>query len=241
MRAKKYGPGRIALCINDQYICVAPYQQFCMTDLSWKSGCDLSIGDCLYGEGCVQAIEFSPDPCVYYALSTEENAFFIYPDMYVHNSDFATITAGGLSLAAGAIEVLNPVTILIGIVVPLTVYALNYYMTNVETAGAGSINALEKTRTYYDTTRRTLYSLYQGLVQMKNNLPLFTSSDQLGVFTLSSDLLSWGQFTAFNLDSLISAAGEAALSLVEQEKLMRLRDLELEKLQQSIYDIHQQI
>lgn len=224
-----------------------------MADLSWKACCNLKVGDFLYGENCIQAIEFYTESCSYYKLSVQDHTFFIYPGLYVHNNDFATISAEGLALTAGAIEVLNPVAILVGVVVPLSLYALRSYMTGVEAssvAGRGnaggsqekifdsSVGIPEKTRLYYEVTRQALHSLYQDLVKMKNDVSFLFPSNQYGTFAFSPDLLSLSQFAAFSLDSLISVADEAALSLVEQQKLMQIRELELEKLQHNIYDIH---
>ena len=56
------------------------------------------------------------------------NIAYIYPDEFVHNMDAAFITAAG-GLGVGLIEVL-PIVILVGVLIPLSLYALDCYSKN---------------------------------------------------------------------------------------------------------------
>lgn len=48
------------------------------------------------------------DETVYYALITGEYSFYIYPDKYVHNMDFAVMPTAS-TVVIGLLEVVNPV------------------------------------------------------------------------------------------------------------------------------------
>lgn len=122
--------GYVQLQIDNEIINTASNQQFYLLDGTLKSAYDLEVGDVLSNKNRIYNKQIIKEPCICYSLCTKQHSFFIYPNMYVHNFNVATISASG-SLILGAIEVFNPIMLLVGIVVPLAIYAAQQYQSQV--------------------------------------------------------------------------------------------------------------
>ena len=172
--------------------------------------------------------------------------------MYVHNFNVATISASG-SLILGALEVFNPIMLRVGMVVPLAMYAAQQYQSQVASSHEfekqdddlsdsqsvlKNIEILGQTRIYYETKRKALLNIYQNLVNIKNDLAIFIRPNYFNGLAFSNRFLQQFQLVTFNFAALPNISYEAALSLADKEKLFKMRDDELEKLQQEILDLH---
>ncbi|HEV2601923.1 MAG TPA: hypothetical protein VGT41_06560 [Candidatus Babeliales bacterium] len=242
----------VQLRVDDQVINVALGQQFYLHDNALKSACDLEIGDILYGGSCVYAKDIVDEPQLFYALSTEQNSFFIYPDMYVHNFDVATITVIG-SLLLGAIEISNPVVAVVGEMLSLYLFIMKNFMPDGKLVGTISPSdenlpilqialknrdIVSKARNYYEIKRKELLKLYQDLVKIKTDLDAFVRPNQAHILDFSKSFLREWTSQAFDTVALPDLSYELGLNPVAKEQLMQLRDDELERLQQAIIDQH---
>lgn len=242
----------VQLQIGSEIVSVASRQQFYLLDGALKSACDLKVGDVLSDGNCVLVKQTVNDSCVSYSLCTKQHSFFIYPNIYVHNFDVATISASG-ALVLGVIEVLNPITLLVGAMVPLAVYVLQLFQSQVLSTyefdeqdddlsdsriALKSLEVLRQTRNYYDTKRKALINIYQDLIKIKNDLAVFIQPNYLNALNFSNGFLQQFQPVVLNFTTLPDISHEAALSLADKEKLIKIRDVELEKLQQEILDVH---
>lgn len=243
---KKATLGQI-VCVRINGICiyVSKNEQFFLEDGSLKSAIDLELGDCLQGGGCVDMIFSIDEPCDCYRLTTEQHGYFIYPNVYVHNFDMALLTAP--SLLIGVLEIVNPVTLLIGIIVPLSIYAVDYYIKHKNCnsqqiavddlqEALQDVQSVQQTRNYYELKRKELYSLYQDLFSIYNELKLLIKSNQ-NVVTFSNSLLSQFQLNPYNLLPLPNLSVECGYSVVDKQKLLIIRDQELQNLEAKIIDL----
>lgn len=83
-----------------------------------------------------------------------------------------------------------------------------------------------------------MLNIYQNLVNIKNDLAIFIRPNYFNALAFSSGFLQQFQLVTFNFAALPNISYEAALSLADKEKLIKIRDAELEKLQQEILDLH---
>ena len=179
---------------------------------------------------------------VYYGLTTQEHGFYIYPNEYVHNMDFACITAAG-GIGFGTIEILNPVTALFGVLIPLTIYAVDCYKKQHHEKNNNlkevlqDVEVVKQTRSYYETNRKNLMELHQELLQFKNNLQFFLQSKNKGTLSYSLSCLSLYNYKPYQISLLPSLSIEQGYSIADKEKLLLLRDQELEKLKADVFDI----
>ena len=242
----------VQLLIGVESVSVAAHQQFYLSDMTLCNACDLQVGSCLSNGSYVSAIDIFDQSCNCYSLSTQDQSFFVYPNLYVHNSDLVTLGTAGVFIL-GAIEISNPVTILLGIIIPLSVYAMNHFKHNIvlnyEFDDADSnltahnlclqnVEVIQKTRTYYEIKKRALCNLYQDLVKIKNEVSLFAKPNYVNNFNFSFGFLFTIKPIAYNLSSFPDLSHEMQLSFADKEKLMKIREEELVKLQQNIFDIH---
>jgi len=242
----------VQLQIGSRQVNVASNQQFYVADGTLKNACDLEIGNVLNDGNRVEDTQIIDESCVSYSLCTEHHSFFIYPNIHVHNFDVATMSASG-ALVLGMIEVLNPIVLLVGIVAPLAIYAVQQFRSQAVLSyefdeqdddfsesqiALKNIEVLDQTRNYYEAKRKELLNIYQDLINIKNDLAVFTRPNQLNALTFSNGFLQQFQSATFNVAALPNISYEAQLSISDKEKLMKMRDDELEKLQQEILDVH---
>ena len=240
----------VRICIENTCICTAPKQQFYVQNNTVKSADSLQAGDYLYNNKYVSDVQIIDEPARCYNISTSQHALFIYPDVYVHNFDTIAIAASDI-LFFGAVEAIAPVAILIGILIPLTTFAVDYYWTrdlctdqnydeNISDVHMALQNTevMQQTRFYYETKRKELCDLYQNLVLLKNQLVLFSNPNHTNALNFSIGFLSAINPPAINLLQLNHICYEIQLSPTDKEKLLNLRTQELEKLEQDITDLH---
>lgn len=239
----------IQLNIDGVPVCVARNQQFFLQAQILKKSCDLLLGDCLSNGNLIKDIQLINEPSICYSLSTEEQSFFLHPNIHVHNFNMVIAGAGGASVLIGSLELLNPVT-LIGGLIGLSWYALQYFRSNPcpyeidekeykvseEELSFVSDVVMQETRKYYDTKKFQLSKLYQDLISLKNNLLLFIKPNYLNSLYFSIGLLSEFQYN-FIQNRLPDISYDIRLNLVERLKLIKIREKELEELQQKIWDI----
>jgi len=243
----------VRLLIDGDFVIAAPHQSFYRSDKVAINACDLQVGDFLFDRRLVQEVEIVDEMLTVYALSTEEHGFFVYPHIHVHNFDFAVVGSAGLSVMIGAIEVLNPVTVLFGVMIPLSLYALEHFRSDAvyscefeeedcnlpeEVICLQSDEVLQKTRDYYHLKMRALYNLYQDLVKIKNDISIFVKPNYSNKFYFSFGFLSQCRPIAYKLPSLPSLAQESQLSCANKAKLMKSRQDNLDRLEQDIFDLH---
>ena len=182
------------------------------------------------------------DGIYHYGLTTEHHGFYIYLDEFVHNMDFAYITVAG-GIGFGVIEVLSPVMVLVGALIPLTIYAVDCYMSKQEEFSVDLKEVLQdrdvvkETRAYYETKRNELAKLHQELFQLKNNLHMFVCSSYKNAVSFSSNLLSAFQYQAYQYSLLPYLSVEQRYCAADKERLLLFRDQELQKLEEEIFDI----
>gem|GEM_PF-2518125 len=240
------------LMSNGEYIHAAMHQNFYLADETWWPAAGLCPGRRLFNELYVVDNEFIHEPCNSYCLTTEHHAFFIYPEIRVHN--FNSVIIGSLgSFIIGSVEVSNPIAMMLGIIVPLSVYATQYFRSkivyNYEFSDADSkltveelclqnSEVVQQARNYYDTKRRALNDLYQALIKVKNDVGACIRPNGNYTFDFSFGFLSQYKPASYNLSGMISLASEMKLSLANKEKLLQMRQAELDTLQQDIFDTH---
>lgn len=249
---KNYLTQYVQLQIDSELINVALNQRFYLLDKSLKAACDLEIGDTLSASSYICAKRIINEPCVSYCIGVQQHSFLVYPNIGVHNFDVATISASG-TLVLGFIEVLNPIALLVGIMVPLSLYAIQQFrcqavllskLDEQDDALSESQIALKnrevlfQTRNYYEAKRKELLGIYQDLIKIKNDLVVFIKPNQLNALHFSNGFLQQIQPLLFNFAVLPNISYEVQLSLSDKEKLIKIRDDELEGLQQAILDLH---
>ena len=225
----------VCICVENNYIGVAPYKQFYLQDNSVKNAQNLQAGDVLYNNKYISAVQIINENEICYNISTSQHAFFIYQDLYVHNFDPATITAAN-TLLIGSIETANPVAILIGVITSLTAFAIDYFyshdlctdemydenLSDVEMA-LNNTEVIQKTQFYYETKRKELCDLYQKLVNLKNSLVMVLKPNCFNAVTFLSEV----KLNGFKLLPLNNISYEMQLTNCEKEKLLTIRTQEL--------------
>jgi hypothetical protein len=154
-------------------------QQFYLADETWVSACSLEVGDHLFDGRYILESEIIAQPCTCYSLSTQEQSYFIYPNIYVHNFDLITMGSAG-TFILGAIEISNVVNVMLGAIVSLSWYATEYFRSKlvynyefseedskltIEQLCLQNADVIEQTRNYFDTKRRLLNNLHQDLIK----------------------------------------------------------------------------
>ena len=237
------------LMSNGEYVDAAMHQDFYLEDRSLHLAAGLCPGRSLLNGLYVVDNEFIHEPSTSYCLTTEHHAFFIYPEILVHN--FNPVIVGALgSYVIGAVEVSNVVNVMLGAIASLSWYASEYFRSKIvynyefseeeskltiEQLCLQNSDVLQQTRKYFDIKRRALNDLHQDLIKIKNDVSAFVRPH---AFDFSFGLLSQYKPAPYNLLGLIPLASEMALSLADKEKLMKMRQDELDKLQQDIFDTH---
>ena len=180
---------------------------------------------------------------VRYQLTTEHHGFYIYPYEFVHNMDVACISSAG-TLCFGVLEFCNPVTLLLGALVPLTVYAVDYYQSKKQLSQSGEFqkvlqdsDLVRAVRLYYETKRKELVEMHQELLQLKNNLSTMLKSRYKDIATFSSVLLSAYSYKAYKISLLPNLSVEIGYAPSQKEQLLHIRDQELKGLQEEILEI----
>lgn len=167
---------------------------------------------------------------------------YIYPDEYVHNMDVAVITSAG-SLLLGVIEVINPTALLLGTLLPLTIYAVNCYIGREVGQKLSLQEALQnrdvvkEARYYYEVKRKELMDLHRELLVLKQKLQNFVGFQRKNITSFSLELLSSFDYKPYRVLLLPHLSVEFAYSIAEKEKLLLLREAELQKLETEIIDI----
>ena len=240
------------LMSNGEYVHAAMHQDFYLDDKELHPAADLCLGYRLFNGLYIVDHEFIHGLCNCYSLTTEHHAYFIYPEMLVHN--FNPVVVGALgSYVIGTIEVSNVVNVILGAIASLSWYASQYFRSTVvynyefteedskltiEKLCLQNSDVVQQTRNYFDTKRRLLNNLHQDLIKVKNDVSAFVRPSSLYVFDFSIGLLSQFKPAIYNASTLIPFTSEMALSLADKEKLMKKRQAELDKLQQDIFDTH---
>jgi hypothetical protein len=226
------------------------HQQFYLANKTWISACYLDAGTLLFNGQCIIKSEIINNVSTCYNFSTQEQSYFIYPNIYVHNFDLVVLSSTG-TFILGAIEISNPVTILLGIIIPLSLYAIQNFESHIapdykikddsdfsKDSYLQNNKVIQKTREYYDSKRHALQNLYEDLIKIKNDLSFFIKLSDKNNFSFSFNFLPTIQLTNYTLINLPSLSQELALSNIDKQKLIKIRNDELEKLQQNIFDIH---
>ena len=240
------------LLMNNEYTNAAMHQQIYLNNETLHHAAGLISGYQLLGGLYVIDNEIINAPSCCYSLTTEHHAFFIYPDILVHNFNPAAVGALG-SFIIGSIEVSNPITIMLGIIIPLSVYAMQYFRSNIvynyefseedskltiEQLCLQNNEVIQKAREYFDIKQRALNSLHQDLIKIKNGISVFVRPNNIHTFDFSFNLLSQYKPAIYNPLSLIPFTSEMSLNLAGKEKLLQMRQAELDTLQQDIFDTH---
>jgi hypothetical protein len=157
------------------------------------------------------------------------------------------------SCILGPIQVANPVAIKVGTIFPLHVFSVNYFISNVLHSYRYSkedlhfsifqiclnhAEVVQKAREYYDSKRRNLQKLYQDLAQLKHELTIFFRPNNLHKFDFSFEYLSQIESVTFFLKALPDLSQELILNFENKQSLLALRDGDLLKMQETIFDIH---
>ena len=207
----------------------------------------IHVGDVIEGiDGEQEVIAtkkvWQPDE-VRYQLTTEHHGFYIYPYEFVHNMDVACISSAG-TLCVGVLEFFNPVTLLLGALVPLTVYAVDYYQSKKQLSQSSVLqralqdnDSVRAVRLYYETKRKELVDMHQELLQLKNNLSTMLKSRYKETATFSSVLLSAYSYKAYKISLLPNLSVEIGYAPSQKEQLLHIRDQELKGLQAKIVEI----
>jgi len=249
--------GKVDRCVrllmsNEECVYAAMHQDFYLDNKNLYPAAGLCPGYRLLNGLYIVDNEFIHEPCNCYSLTTEHHAYFIYPETLVHNFNLVIVGALG-SYVIGTVEVANVVNVMLGAIASLSCYASQYFRSKIvynyefneedskltiEQLCLQNSDVLQQTRNYFDTKRRLLNNLHQDLIKVKNDVSVFVRPNNLHSFDFSFGLLSQYKPASYNLLGLIPLASEMALSLVDKEKLMKLRQAELDKLQQDIFDTH---
>lgn len=240
------------LISNGECVCAAMHQDFYLDNKNLHPAAGLCPGYRLLNGLYIVDNEFIHEPCNCYSLTTEHHAYFIYPETLVHN--FNPVIVGALgSYVIGTVEVANVVNIMLGAIASLSCYASQYFRSKIvynyefneedskltiEQLCLQNSDVLQQTRNYFDTKRRLLNNLHQDLIKVKSDVSVFVRPNNLHSFDFSFGLLSQYKPAPYNLLGLIPLASEMALSLADKEKIMKMRQADLDKLQQDIFDTH---
>jgi len=240
------------LMSNGEYVYAAMHQNFYLNDETLFPAAGLCPGSRLLNELYIVDNEFIHEPCNSYCLTTEHHAFFIYPETLVHNFNPVVIGVLG-SYVIGTVEISNVVNVMLGAIVPLSWYVTEYFRSKIvynyefseedskltiEQLCLQNSNVVQQARSYFDTKRRLLNNLHQDLIKVKNDVSAFVRPNYNYTFDFSFGLLSQYKPALYNLLGMIPLVSEMALSLANKEKLMKARQVELDKLQQDIFDTH---
>lgn len=239
----------IQLNINGALVCVAENQQFYLYDHTLKKASALFVGDCLLNGNVINDKTYINETVVCCCLSTEEQSFFVYPNISVHNFDMVTIGTGGASVLIGAIELLNPI-ILIGGIIGLSWYALQFFRSNAcfyeigekeytlseEDLSFASDTVIKETRKYYDDKKTELCKLRKDLIELKNRLLFFLKPSYKNVLCFSIGLLSEYQYNFINVQTP-NISYDLRLNIIDRAKLIKIRESELKTLEQENLDI----
>lgn len=240
------------LMSNGVYIHAAMHQDFYLEDRTLFPAAALCQGYRLLNGLYVVDNEFIHEPCNSYCLTTEHHAFFIYPGVLVHNFNHAVIGALG-SYSIGNVNVLGVVPAVLVVITCLTNYAVQYFRLHIiyncefseedtkltiEKLCLQNAEVVQQTRNYFDTKRRLLNSLHQDLIKIKNEVFAFVRPNNLHTFDFSFGLLSQYKPILYTLSTLPNMMAEVGSTIANKEKLIQLRQTELDKLQEDIFDTH---
>lgn len=247
---KKFVKKYVRLILNETIVYVGIDQQYCvLPEYHWTSAKHIKKGDTLLNnayECCdVTYAELVEEEAWLYSLTVEDHFFCIVPcDVYVHNAE--ALVLGASTVCLESIFVINPIAAIIGVTTALSAVfykACQSYKTECLQDIQASVlptQVLLAERSYYQERKIALETLKQEFMCIKNGL--------LGIRTLCSlDSISFTyQFLQQsitpsiqhqNQQLTISAAAEMRLSESQKIDLRRLREVELDALEQGIIDL----
>lgn len=173
-----------------------------------------------------------------YKLHTTNHIFELDGDIIVHNFDVATVCSVGLTI--GQIIVQHPVLALIGRTVSLTKLAISIYQRHQEYQQhvMALLDALRvqdvviETRNYYEMRRKQLLDLLEHYKGMQRVVEVVAHKSVLNVALFSTGMVH-GQEIAL----LPALQTELQYTVHERQRLLILRQQNLEAIEKEIQDI----
>lgn len=206
---------------------------------------DLIVGDFVLGKegGRQKVVDIKSrqiDQAWYYALTTEQHGFYIYPGSWVHNLDLIVSSSIGW-YALGAIEFATPAILVSAGLLTLFAYAvkelpaiLGLSVSQVEAMQNPKI--ISKTREHYLKKRAFLLQSYQEIANLKDALSLFLGGNYQKMVALTN-ILSISDNHITRLLPIAPIDTELKLSCYELDNLFKIREQELDELELACCDV----
>lgn len=220
-------------------------QQFYTDRALWKCAQDLCTGDALCdiqgNHHLVLDVKIIHESVTLYALSVEDNVLCIEPyGLLVHNM---AAVLGASSLSLGAISIANPIALMVGATVALSIVASRAWQTwqkyNASHDTEPSDDVILAERLYYETRKKELEQLKNELIRIKEAIETIklvckTVSFTYQFFKQAPPTIKPIQHRLLS----ISKDKERKLNAAQQQELRTLRQQDLLVREQEIIELH---
>lgn len=235
---------QVSYVINDGYSDMYPQGTLIKTSFGYAAIESLSVGDrvadlCNNDQEVLVVKRVKKAGAYYYALTTENHRFYVYPNKQVHNMDFAILTSFG-AISFGLIEVFNPVAVIFGALIPLSYYIFDVSQSSNVDLNSVFLdeNAVLETESYYQIKKNDLSSLYCNLKKLNQELYLFVNNFLKGDLFIASILSVCLQGDSYQ--NLLKPSFSNILkscNCLEKQQLLFLMEQDLCDLEKKIFDL----